>query len=438
MLLDSTLEELKKYKIKAMTTRNLSLIIFIALFFTACIQKEKTCVIKGKVINRPNCTKLIFSKYFDDMRSKAAVMIPVQDSIFTYEFTYKDSEAYNLVCEKEYNSGSWRSITFFPVNGTVEIEIHPRNDAEKNVVVGGEVNKQYSDYIKIRNSEFNKTKPIWDSINALREKGLYNTPVVEDLRKRMRKASTQQDKRNIWDQINKLEKSGKGLSPEANKLQEQLDSVNRYLVNKRLNIIDNNITIINYFALVGDIVISKHYPKLYNIDRLSLSQKKYAAEFKDHPYTRYSNELLWSTHNIKEGGKIYDFTLPDMNGKEYTLSDEIKGKYAFIDIWAPWCGPCINKGRKMKAVFDKYKDKDFTVIAVASKYRDIANVKRILKQDNYPWITLIDKPELDSRINEHYGVKNAGGITVLVDKEGKIVLVNPALDDVRKYLKANL
>jgi hypothetical protein len=90
----------------------------------------------------------------------------------------------------------------------------------------------------------------------------------------------------------------------------------------------------------------------------------------------------------------------------------------------------------MIAVFEEFKVKDFTVVGIASKYRDIADVKNQLEKDRYPWLTLIDKPDLNSGLNEHYGIENAGGLCVLVDKTGKIILKDPTIEEVENFLKS--
>ena len=59
-------------------------------------QKEKTCVITGKVINRPQSTQLRLTKAFVDFRSQSAVLIPIKDSTFNYEF--------NLTYGKQYTN----------------------------------------------------------------------------------------------------------------------------------------------------------------------------------------------------------------------------------------------------------------------------------------------------------------------------------------------
>ena len=105
-----------------MKIKTLLILFCLSVFLTACTQKEKTCVITGKVINRPQSTQLRLIKAFVDFRSQSAVLIPIKDSIFNYEFNFKDIEAYNLVFQDEYIQGNMRPITFFTTNSTINME----------------------------------------------------------------------------------------------------------------------------------------------------------------------------------------------------------------------------------------------------------------------------------------------------------------------------
>jgi thiol-disulfide isomerase/thioredoxin len=414
-------------------------IFFLSAFLIACTQKEKTCVITGKVINRPQSKELRLTKAFVDFRSQSAVLIPINDSTFNYEFRFKDGEVYYLTFDDEFSQGSMRPVAFFTSQGTINMVLYPMGEYNKNVVSGGKENDLFTERQKKMNDEREKmTKPIMDSISILQANDGYESQIMKDLNKKLAETEKQEDKYKMYRQINDLYQSGEGLSPAAKRLQARNDSLNKIIMDQEVEFIKNNIDLTNYYDLIQAILNTEYSPKIFDFKELSGIQKEYAAKFKNHPYTNYSNEVLWRFSNMKPGGDFFDFRLPELNGKEHLLSEEIKGKYAFIDIWAPWCGPCIAKSREMKPIFEYYKDKDFTVIGVASKFKGISEVEDLLEKDKYPWVTLIDKPELDSRINEHYGVEMAGGGCVLVDKAGKIVLVNPSVEEVKKILETKL
>jgi thiol-disulfide isomerase/thioredoxin len=415
------------------------LILCLSLIISACSQKEKTCIINGKVINRPLSTQLILTKSFEDSRSKSAEIINIKDSAFQFEINFKYVEAYTLIFNDEHEQGRMRPIIFFTSNDTIKMELYPMNDYEKNVISGGFENKMFSEHKKKEMNETEeKTKVIRDSMQILKTNDTYNSQAMKSLKKKLENTEIEEEEDKIYVQINELYESGEALSPVAKSLRAQYDSIIKLINDKELSYIKSNVSIFNYYSLIRTIINTKYSKDFSSFDELSMLQKKYAEKYKSHPYTKYSNEVMWRFANMKPGGNFYDFTLPDTTGTKYTLSEEIKGKYAFIDIWAPWCGPCIAKSRDMKPVFDSYKDKGFTIVGVASKYDEFENVIKLLEKDKYPWKTLIDKPEIDSRINEHYGIEMAGGGCVLVDKTGKIVLVNPTVEEVKKVLETSL
>lgn len=409
--------------------------LLISISVSSCVQDEKSCVITGKIINRPQSNQLRLTKEFIDYRSQSTVLIPIIDSTFTYELKYKDIEAYNLVFEDEYEQGGIRPIVFFPTNGTIDMELYPMDDFRKNIVSGGKENKEYFGYQNVKN---NVIQPIQESAQTLMGNGGYYSQEMNELNEQLQKTEKQEDKSKIYAQIDELYQSGEEMSPAAKKLKTQYDSLMKIIQLNEIENIRENITIPNYYTLILTIQNSKDSPGKYDFDELCALQKIYSSRFKDHLYNNYSEEVIWQFTNLKAGGDFFDFTLPDLTGKEYTLSEEIKGKYALIDIWAPWCGPCITKSRQMIPVYEAYKNKDFTVIGISTKYEELSNVGELVEKDKYPWITLIDKPELDSRLNEHYGLEMAGGGCFLVDNLGKIVLVNPTVEEVKKVLEADL
>jgi len=58
-----------------------------------------------------------------------------------------------------------------------------------------------------------------------------------------------------------------------------------------------------------------------------------------------------------------DFTLTDLEGKRWTLS-ELRGKPILLNFWATWCYPCRFEMPAIGAVYERFVDQGFVVVAV--------------------------------------------------------------------------
>ena len=78
---------------------------------------------------------------------------------------------------------------------------------------------------------------------------------------------------------------------------------------------------------------------------------------------------------IRIGYPAPDFTLKDLNGKEYTLS-ELKGKVVFVNFWATWCKTCKDEMPSMEVLYSYLKQRKvpFEMLAIS--------VDRITTQDD--------------------------------------------------------
>jgi peroxiredoxin len=119
-------------------------------------------------------------------------------------------------------------------------------------------------------------------------------------------------------------------------------------------------------------------------------------------------------------GKVApDFTFPDINGKQVSLSS-FKGKYVLIDFWASWCGPCRSESPNVQKQYQIYKDKGFEVVSVSIDKKE-DDWKKAVAQDSLKGTLLLAKDSKKILLDYTFS-----GIPymVLLDKEGKIIAKN--------------
>lgn len=116
-----------------------------------------------------------------------------------------------------------------------------------------------------------------------------------------------------------------------------------------------------------------------------------------------------------------DFTLNDPDGKPVTLSS-LRGNYVLIDFWASWCGPCRQENPNVVRMYEKFKNKGFSIYGV-SLDKDMNPWKAAIKKDNLTWVHGSDLKYWNSAVAQTYGV-SAIPATFLLDKEGKIIAKN--------------
>ena len=142
-----------------------------------------------------------------------------------------------------------------------------------------------------------------------------------------------------------------------------------------------------------------------------------------------SQQQAAKTGSAQIGDIAPDITMDDVNGKPFSLN-QLKGKYILVDFWASWCGPCRRENPNVVAAYNKYKDKNFTVLGVSLDDDKSAWLKAI-KDDQLVWQQVSDLKGWQSTAVALYGFDGIP-YNVLVDPQGKIIaasLREEALDE---------
>jgi thiol-disulfide isomerase/thioredoxin len=98
---------------------------------------------------------------------------------------------------------------------------------------------------------------------------------------------------------------------------------------------------------------------------------------------------------------IADFTLPNLEGGNTSLSDHLGDKVILINFWATWCTPCMKEMPKLNEMQKEHADTLQIISISADEAKDLAKVKAIVKRFNYEPIVLLDaETKVVSQLNK--------------------------------------
>ena len=114
----------------------------------------------------------------------------------------------------------------------------------------------------------------------------------------------------------------------------------------------------------------------------------------------------------KVGEPAPDFTLVDITGKTWTLS-ELKGQVVFVNFWATWCPPCREEMPSMQNLYSMLPKDKFKMLAILNN-DDPKMADFFAKKFN---ITIPILDDQKNNVGPQYGLTGVPE-TFIIDKEG--------------------
>ena len=136
---------------------------------------------------------------------------------------------------------------------------------------------------------------------------------------------------------------------------------------------------------------------------------------------QYVNQQLQEAKINAIGSVVKDFSQNDTSGNPVNISS-FRGKYVLLDFWASWCRPCRMENPNVVAAYNKFHDKNFTVLSVSLDQAKPAWLNAI-QMDGLTWSHVSD---LKGWNNEVAGIFQITQIpqNLLIDPNGKIIAKN--------------
>ena len=118
-----------------------------------------------------------------------------------------------------------------------------------------------------------------------------------------------------------------------------------------------------------------------------------------------------------EDSKAPDFTMKDLEGKDFTLSSTL-GKVVLLDFWATWCPPCQESIPDLTKLQKQYSEQGLQVVGISLDRRGERVVKPFAKKLKINYKILVGD---STKVIENY--RGIIGIPTLfvIDRKGNVV-----------------
>jgi len=123
-----------------------------------------------------------------------------------------------------------------------------------------------------------------------------------------------------------------------------------------------------------------------------------------------------------------DFTLTDLQGTTWTLK-QLKGKVVLVNFWATWCPPCRQEMPDLDALYKRFKDQGFVILAISDEKE--AAVKPFLAQHNVSYPIMLDPDRKVHQLFEVEGIPKS----FVYNREGKLVTESIDMRTQKQFLQ---
>ena len=95
-----------------------------------------------------------------------------------------------------------------------------------------------------------------------------------------------------------------------------------------------------------------------------------------------------SSNAQSQGATLPDlsFQTKDINGNAVSIADFTNAKLILVNLWEPWCGPCVAEIPSLQSLYERYRDDGLVIIGAYSTTSQKDDILSLIEEDGitYP------------------------------------------------------
>jgi len=423
-------------------------IIFTALFAVIAIagQAQVKCHIKGKFMDDKWGDDIIICKIGTDLRvnDEPQLHYKAVNGYFECDIETDFPEMYEVIPYKQYvETASYYYGWFLVENGTVNIEIY--GDKPPKITSTGIEGRLHQAMDSVAGVRFrNEMERINCELEEHKEQ--YFKPDFLSLMQIVKSMDRDSLPKAYVDSIEHImdfydDNERESYTNEGWQLFQRAISLDRLNDRFKAEYYERHPMLWAYYEVLLSIEMLKHanfyqiFDSIPHEQMVTLYETKLSNLYKGHPVHGQISTALTALR-FQPGKPYIDYNVRNTDGQIVPISSLIRGKVALIDLWASWCGPCRRHSIAMIPVYEKYKDKGFTVVAIARE-RNREAMENAAKKDGYPWPSLLELND-ENGVWRKNGAGNGGGAMYLIDRDGTILSTSTDAEELEPLIKKAL
>lgn len=430
----------------ASTLRRTIITILFALVAVAG-QAQVKCHVEGTLETDAWGDEIIICEAGTDLRvvDEPRLHVKAKDRHFTYDIETDYPRLYEVFFLKQHETGRVFTGKFIAENCNVNVTMY--KDKRTRIVTSGEEGRKHAVKDSIEDVRFwNPVEVIDNQIDdESRRAEFYKADFISTVTKE-RSLNVDSLPQTYVDSIRQvydyyMQNKRARYTDAGWKLMQRRDSITADLVPFRFAYDAEHPMLWTLYDVLDAIRVLKraHIYAKFNSSQwepyLTLYHDKLINYYPGHPIHEQI-ATAETAYRLQPGKPYIDYKVRNTNGQLVPISTLIQGKVALIDLWASWCGPCRRHSIAMIPVYEKYKDKGFTVVAIAREQKADA-MQKAMERDSYPWPSLLELND-ENGVWRKNGADNAGGAMFLIDRDGTILSTSTDAEELEPIIKKAL